>query len=411
LRHTGASVWFVFVFVGLALLVASGLYLMRRLGDALAYLGVGPRARRWARIAIAWLLFGYPLLMVFTVVFALVAGHQTLTTYDGPIGSWLIVYPFFVAAIVLLQSLPWCAVIEVVHLVLRKRRTAAVARRFRALATLIVVGGFLLYTPIRIVVERDALRVRHHQLGDPRAGEPRFRIAFLADLQRDAHTGAERTAQVAAQVNAAEPDLILYGGDWINTGPTHITAAAEGAATLTSRLGTFSVRGDHEYFAYLDRHRSLREVEQALTARGVTMVANQVRWFEHDGRRIGVAFLEHNYIAKIPTATIDALIAELATADYSILVTHQLDPRISARARGTVDLVLAGHTHGGQVNPVIGLIHVSLARLETPYVDGRYRIGDADVIVTPGVGYSVVPFRYAAPPAIEILDITLPPPR
>ena len=400
--------WFVFVFAGLGLLVASGLYLIRRLGGALELLGAGPRARRVTRWVLAWLLFGYPLLMLLTVAFALASGRDALPTYDGPVGSWLLVYPFFLSAVVLLQALPWCAAIEVAHAIVERRRGAARAGRLRARAILAVVGVFLVYTPVRIVVERDALRVRHHALGDAGAG-PRFRIAFLADLQRDAHTGAERNAQVAAAVAGAGADVVLYGGDWINTGPDFIDDAAEGAALLQSRLGTFSVRGDHEHFAYLDRWRSLREVEAALTARGVTMVANEVRWFEHEGRRIGVAFLEHNYIHRASTATIDRLIAELVTADYSILVSHQLDERITARARGAVDLVLAGHTHGGQVNPVLGLVHVSLARLETPYVDGRYQLGSTTLIVTAGVGFSVVPFRYASPASIEIIDVALPP--
>ena len=61
-----------------------------------------------------------------------------------------------------------------------------------------------------------------------------------------------------------------------------------------------------------------------------------------------------------------------AGADYAILVTHQFDAAIAARVRDRVDLVLAGHTHGGQLNPVLGVVHVSPARIETPYVDGRY---------------------------------------
>ena len=75
-----------------------------------------------------------------------------------------------------------------------------------------------------------------------------------------------------------------------------------------------------------------------------------------------------------------------AGADYAILVTHQFDAAIAARVRDRVDLVLAGHTHGGQLNPVLGVVHVSPARIETPYVDGRYQLGRTTVIVTAGIG-------------------------
>lgn len=151
----------------------------------------------------------------------------------------------------------------------------------------------------------------------------------------------------------------------------------------------------------------MREVEEALTAEGVTMLHDEVKWFTHHGRRIGVAFLEHNYIQRASVATVDALVAQLAGADHAILVTHQLDDAIAARVKGKVDLVLAGHTHGGQVNPVLGLVHVPLARIETRYVDGRYALGPTTIIVTAGIGMSLVPFRYASPGSLEVIDLRL----
>jgi predicted MPP superfamily phosphohydrolase len=242
--------------------------------------------------------------------------------------------------------------------------------------------------------------------GSP-TGAPPFRIAFLADIQQDDHTDADRAREIYELVNARHPDLILSGGDWINTGPDHIQSTAETAAHLRSRLGTFSVRGDHEHFAYLDLDHSVTEVERALARHGVTMLDNQVRWFEHAGKRIGVLFLNHNYIHRTDRETAKKLIDSIANADYSIVVTHQLDPTIAALVADQIDLVLAGHTHGGQVNPVIGITHVNLARIETPYVDGRYQLGSTTIIVTAGVGYSIIPIRYASPGSLEIIDLAL----
>jgi predicted MPP superfamily phosphohydrolase len=395
--------WFVMLGVALVLLTVGALYLRRRLTDAARVLGAGPRSQRWLGRGVLWLLLGFPAIMFVTVAVALAVGAETMPRYDGPIATWLLVYPFFGAALVLAQSLPWLVVLELVHLGVRRWRGPAPAARTRALAAIAVLAAFAIYTPIKIVVERDALRVRHHALAA--ADGPRLRVVFLADLQLDRHTGDARVARVIRAVADADADLILSGGDWINTGPDHIAAAAEVAGALPSRLGTFTVRGDHEHFAYVDQSRSVREVEVALTARGVTSVTDQVRWFTEGGRRIGVAFLSHNYLRRVPPATVDALVAELAGADRSIVVTHQLDAALAARLRDRVDLILAGHTHGGQVNPVLGWRHVSLARVETPYVDGRYRLGTTTVIVTAGIGYSIVPFRYASPGSIEVIEL------
>ena len=399
------QVWFAYVGAALVLLVAGGLYSRRRITAALETVGLGRRSVRAVRWAMAWLLFGYPALLILAITVSLLVGRETLPRFDGPIASWLLAVPFAWAMLVVFQAAPWLIVIDLAHLVVRRWRGRAPAAQARAVAVLAAVGLFAVYTPARIALERDALRVRHHRIGQA-AGAP-FRVAFIADVQQDDHTDAARAREVYARVNAGAPDVVLSGGDWINTGPEHIAAAAAAAGALESRLGTFSVRGDHEHFAYVDRQRSVAEVERALARHGVAMLDNQVRWFEHRGRRIAVVFLSYNYIHRSDRPTIEALVASVADADYSIAVTHQLDASLFALLEGRIDLVLGAHTHGGQVNPVLGVTHVAPARLETEFVDGRYQRGATTVIITAGVGYSIVPFRYASPGSIELIELAL----
>jgi len=398
--------WFLFVAVGLVLLTVSGLYARRRLAQALAQLGVGARAIRIVRWVSGWFLWAYPVLVIVAITASLLLGRATLPRFDGLAASLLLGLPFILTVLIVLQSVPWLIAIDVVHLVVRRRRGAASAARMRGLAGIVVIGAFTLYTPIRILAQRGEVRMRHFAVGTPGSQARPLRIAFLADVQQDVHTDADRAREVYARVNAEQPDLVLSGGDWINAGPDYIESAAAAAATLKSRLGTFSVRGDHEHFAYVDRDRSASEVEHAMRAHGVAMLNNEVRWFEHDGKRIGVLFLNNNYIVHTAAAQVTALVAELATADYAIVVTHQLDAKLAALLEDKVDLVLGAHTHGGQVNPVVGLTHVKLARLETEFIDGRYALGKrTTVIVTSGIGYSLVPIRYASPGSIEIIEL------
>jgi hypothetical protein len=400
--------WFVYVGIGLALLIASGIYARRRIAGALAHFGVRERRIRVVRWAIAWLLFGFPSLMVVSIVASLLLGRATVPRFDGLAASWLLAFPFAWSMLVVFQSVLWLIAIDLAHLVVWRRRRGASSARLHAVGVLAVVGAFAVYTPARIFLERGELRVRHHQIGAATPTTPApFRIAFLADVQQDVHTDADRAREVYALVNASRPDVVLSGGDWINTGPDHIAAAAAAAAELKSRLGTFSVRGDHEHFAYVDRERSVAEVEQAMRGHGVAMLNNEVRWFGHHGKRIAVVFLNHNYIHRTDPATVSSLVAGVAGADYRIAVTHQLDSALAALLAGKVDLVLGAHTHGGQVNPVVGLAHLELARLETDFIDGRYALGPTTILITAGVGYSVVPFRYAAPGSIELIELRL----
>ena len=400
--------WFIFVGAGLVLLIVSGIYVRRRIAKALAHFGVTDRRIRIVRWGIAWLLFGFPIIMIVSIVVSLLLGRATLPRFDGLVAAWLLALPFIWSVLVVLQSVVWLIAIDLVHVIVRRRRGVASAARVRAIAVLGVIGVFAVYTPLRILAQRGELRVRHFQVGVSPATTPTpFRIAFIADVQQDVHTDADRAREVYALVNASQPDVVLSGGDWINTGPDHSAAAAAAAGTLKSRLGTFSVRGDHEHFAYVDRERSVAEVEQAMRAHGIAMVSNEVRWFEHHGKRIAVVFVNYNYIYKTDRSTIASLVASVANADYSIVVTHQLDAALADLLENKVDLVLGAHTHGGQVNPVVGVTHVKLARLETEFVDGRYQLGTTTVIVTAGIGYSIIPIRYAAPGSIELIELAL----
>ena len=106
------------------------------------------------------------------------------------------------------------------------------------------------------------------------------------------------------------------------------------------------------------------------------------------------------YIHRTDPATVSSLVAGVAGADYKIAVTHQLDSALVALLEGKVDLILGAHTHGG-------LMHVKLARLETDFIDGRYQLGATTIIITAGIGYSILPLRYAAPGSIELIELRL----
>lgn len=401
--------WFLWLGLGLTLHTVGGLFLRRRLVDAAGVLGLAPRGQRVMRWVIAWLLFGYPVVAFATVGVMLALGRDEMGGVDGPLVAWLLVIPFFLTVLVTVQALPYLLVLELIRWIARKLGRAPGPPRRRALAVVAIVAAFAVYTPARILWQHGELRWREHvvEVGRGSAGTattPRFRIAFVADVQQDAHSDVARLESTLRRL-AAGADLVLSGGDWINMGPDHIEASARTAGLARGRLGTYSVRGDHEHFAYVDRARGVAEITAALRRHGVEMLHDEVRRFEHHGRTIAVGFITNSYPSPASVDMVERLVASMADADVRILVTHQLSDAIADRVRDRIDLVLAAHTHGGQVNPVLGLWHAPLARLETRYVDGRYQLGATTIIVTAGLGYSLVPFRYASPGSVETIDL------
>jgi hypothetical protein len=219
-----------------------------------------------------------------------------------------LIFPFAWALLVVVQAVPWL-VVDLAFAIVKRRATSR-----QPTSALACHRHRCCDLHRRASLSPDA-GVPNAIVASP-AGTP-FRIAFLADIQQDLHTSADRAREVYTIVNGTRPDVVLSGGDWINTGPDYIDQSAATASELKSRLGTFSVRGDHEHFAYLDRERSVGEIEQAMRRHGISMLNNEVRWFEHRGKRIAVLLINYNYIFRSDATTIDKLIVDPAAPTTS----------------------------------------------------------------------------------------------
>lgn len=223
------------------------------------------------------------------------------------------------------------------------------------------------------------------------------RIALLSDI----HVGnrAMTTARLGAivdQVNAAEPDLVLLAGDFV------IGHEADGAAEraealvaplsrLAAPLGAIAVLGNHDHWTAPDA------IRDALTRAHVTVLENDAN------RRgpltvlgVGDVFSDHDDLAR-------TLAASAAMGGIRVAVTHS--PDLVHQLDGEVGLLLAGHTHCGQVVlPWIGPLRpLSPRQRWKPLFDWKYRCGvvrdrNQVTVVTAGLGSGSFPLRLGAPP-------------
>lgn len=224
-----------------------------------------------------------------------------------------------------------------------------------------------------------------------------LRLALVSDIHLPATAMTpDRLDRIVAQINRARPDAILLAGDFVNGRdprdaafrPDLLTAPL---ARLRAPLGVYAVPGNHDHWTDVDR------VTAALQAAGITVLAN-------DARALGPITLVGIDDDLTGHADVDTAmqLARDAGSGIPIAITHT--PDIAPTLPPDVPLMLAGHTHCGQiVLPVLG----SLALL-SPFDDRRpfdphYRCGviadpGRTVIVTAGVGAGEVPFRLGAPP-------------
>jgi predicted MPP superfamily phosphohydrolase len=254
------------------------------------------------------------------------------------------------------------------------------------------------------VIEPNRLVVRDVPVVLPTWPRPLdgMKIALISDLHVGApFVGERKLAAVVAATNDAAPDLVLLLGDYVVGGepggsfvPTEPIALALGG--LRARLGVYAVLGNHDW--WYDGER----VTRAFTAAGLRVLDNEVLELHERGQTIWLAGLADSMTREQdPAGTIGK-----AGAGPVIAFTHEPDvfPLIPDRATLTV----AGHTHGGQVAlPFVGRLVVP-SRYGQRYAIGHIVENGRHLYVTPGIGTSILPVRFAVPPEITILILHAP---
>jgi uncharacterized protein len=244
--------------------------------------------------------------------------------------------------------------------------------------------------------------IRLPRLPDAFAG---MKVVQISDFHFQAYTEAMFLEGIVRKVNALAPDLVLLTGDFVSSNPlpqhTNVKLAYH-CAEILSRIDCplrYAIMGNHD--ALVGAHA----VTDALTTHGIPVLANRSVPLERQGQRIWLAGVEDVLMQRPNLAT--ALPPGLRrNGETTILLVHE--PDFADYAMGQqVDLVLSGHTHGGQILFPF-LPPLMLPDMGTKYVHGHFRPGDGmQLYVNRGIGAVTLPFRFRCPP--EITAITLQP--
>ncbi|HEY6905884.1 MAG TPA: metallophosphoesterase, partial [Ignavibacteriaceae bacterium] len=265
----------------------------------------------------------------------------------------------------------------------------------------------IIYVPVRVVIDYNVVstRIVEYRQSNLPAELNNFRITFISDIQADAYTDAARLGRFIGRVNETDPDLVLIGGDIITSTPDYIDEAAEYVGKIKSRYGVYSCIGDHDNWAYRDDYgRSLREIEGAMRKYNVKMLNNKDTVINIKNSGIGITFLTSTYVEHINGVLLDTLIQQQDHSNFKILLVHQPNTlAVQKAAEAGYNLFLAGHTHGGQVTFLFPFINLTPTLLETRYVRGDFHFGRMLMIVTRGLGMSLVPLRYNSTPEITVI--------
>lgn len=216
-----------------------------------------------------------------------------------------------------------------------------------------------------------------------------LRIGMITDVHHSSVVPADDVARAVAVLQEAAPDIVVLGGDYVSFfDRRYVGAVAELLAPLAS--------APHGSFAVLGNHDDEREMPAALAARGFTVLKDQRTSLVVRGESLDIAGIR--FWTRSPGDIAGVL---KGTGGTTVLLAH--DPRRLAEAAALdVQLVLSGHTHGGQVIvPAIGAI----AGRKFPVLAGYATRENTSLFVSKGVGTVYVPVRINCPPDVAVLTL------
>lgn len=318
--------------------------------------------------------------------------------------SHILDYWFWLGLIFVYALASWVIIADVIKLLSRwvtDKRTLISQIHAWGILLLFVIVFF--YTGFKTYKDTTQIRIEKTDLHfkDLPASLDGFKIVHISDIHADEYTGKKKIARYIRKVNQQQPDLIIFTGDLISYGNDYIRMAARELGKAKATYGTISVVGDHDYWA------GVQNVEDALDEQGIPMVRDSNYKVTIDSTTQAlVTGVTQVYSKKVPPAVADSLSRYSGPAAIKIFATHQVaDHLIKDAQRSHYDLMLAGHTHGGQLwVPFMGM-SFSPSNLETDYVRGVYHLGKLVLNVNSGLGFTLAPIRYDAPANISVIRL------
>lgn len=282
-----------------------------------------------------------------------------------------------------------------------------------AIVLLIVIALLLFCSYQNRHLETTYYTYKAEQLGADLEG---YRIVQISDLH-NAKFG-KNNQKLVDRIRECEPDMIVLTGDLVDSNHTNVDRAVQFVDEIVKICPVYYVTGNHEYWLEKSEYDELMD---GLVSAGVVILDNQVVEISRGDAKFRLVGLDDRSLAD---GTLEALLSdesirnnqaeqkeEIAdnedSGEKELTVVLAHEPQYLARYAGTgVDLVLSGHAHGGQFRlPFVGGIVAPDQGFLPEYTAGEYYMNGTEMIVSRGLGNSVIPVRLFNYPEIVCVDL------
>lgn len=222
-----------------------------------------------------------------------------------------------------------------------------------------------------------------------------YRIVQISDLH-NAKFG-KNNQKLVDRIRECAPDMIVLTGDLVDSNHTNVDRAVQFVNEIVKICPVYYVTGNHEYWLDTSEYENLMD---GVASAGVIILDNQVVEISRWDAKFRLVGLDDKSLAD---GTLEALLSD--EKELTVVLAHE--PQYLARYAGTgVDLVLSGHAHGGQFRlPFVGGIVAPDQGFLPEYTAGEYYMNGTEMIVSRGLGNSVIPVRLFNYPEIVCVDL------
>lgn len=281
---------------------------------------------------------------------------------------------------------------------------AAKKRKFIILA---VAAAFLLALIAWIIWGNTAMELNTYTISSSKLPQSfdGYRIAHVSDLH-NAEMGKDNE-KLLSRLRDADPDMIAITGDLIDSRHTDIEVALQFIRAAAKIAPCYYVTGNHEA-----RVNEYGELKAGMEAAGVTVLEDVRTEISMEGETITLIGVndpsyQTDYLFGDAESVMNAKLEDLHTENdgFTILLSHRPE-LFDTYADHDIDLILSGHAHGGQFRlPFIGGLVAPNQGLFPEYDAGIYTEGNTNMLVSRGVGNSILPFRINNRPEVILIEL------
>lgn len=284
---------------------------------------------------------------------------------------------------------------DLVNLVIRKIRGRDFRRYYAGACAIVITVAYLAVGWYNC---HHVYQTKYQVKTEKSIGEKGLRVVQISDSHVGATFDGEGFAKYMEEVQGTSPDVVVITGDYVDDDTTRadLIASCRALGNLKTTYGVYYVFGNHDKGYFDQRDFSEADLRRELDK-------NQVKILEDENVLVDDRFyiIGRQDASSPERASMASLVAGLDTSKYMIVLDHQPNT-FEEQANSGVDLVMAGHTHGGQVFP-IGITGVLSGQYDRAY--GIEKRKDTTFVVSSGISDWAIPFKTATFSEYVVIDI------